>query len=60
MQEASRLLLLLVIGNQHIRPQSSLHLPVTLFAITPTFSHYLNQLQQKFPRFPLQGFLEHK
>lgn len=60
MQKASQLPLLLVIGNQHIRPQGSLHLPVTLFARTPTFSHYPNQLQQKFPRFPLQGFLENK
>lgn len=60
MQEASRLLLLLVIGNQHIRPQGSLHLPRRLFVRIPVFIHYPNKLQQKFPSFPLQGFLEHK
>lgn len=57
MQEASRLLLLLVIGSQHIRPQGSLHLPGKLFVRTPTFIHYPNKLQQKFPHFPQQNFL---
>lgn len=54
MQEASRFLLFLVIGNQHIRPQDSLHLPVKLFVRISVFIHYPNQLQQKFPHFPQQ------
>ena len=58
MREASRLLLLLVIGNLHHRPQESLHLPGKLFVRIPVFIHYPNQLQQKFPHFPLQVFLE--
>lgn len=57
MQEASLPLLSLVIGNQHIRPQSSLHLLGKLFVRAPTFIHYPNKLQKKFPRLPQQDFL---
>ena len=48
MQEASLPLLSLVIGNQHIRPQSSLHLLGKLFVRAPTFIHYPNKLQKNF------------
>lgn len=48
---------LLVIGNQHIRPQGSLHLPGKLFVRIPVFTHYPNQLQQTFPHFLQQDFL---
>ena len=60
MQKASRFLLFLVNGNQHIRPQGSLHRPRNLFIRIAVFIHYPNKLQQKFPHFPQQDFLGNK
>ena len=59
MQKTSRLLLLLVIGNQHNRPHDSLlHLPRNLFVRIPVSILYPNQLQQNFPAFHCKIFWE--